>query len=146
MPFHAEVFKKHAKLNDQEISYSGVGAHHQNGVAERGIGTVTRWARAMLLQACLDWPEAGKLELWPFALEHAVYVWNNMPRQDSKKTPWELFTGNNRENYSYLNKLHVWGCPVYVLDEPLQPGLGGKPKWSERSHVGAYLGHSHHHS
>ena len=63
MPFNAEVFKKHAKLNNQEITNSGVGAHHQNGVAERGIGMVTCWARAMLLQACLDWPEAGKLEL-----------------------------------------------------------------------------------
>ena len=47
MLFNAEVFKKHAKLNDQEITYSGVGAHHQNGVMERGIGMVTRWARAM---------------------------------------------------------------------------------------------------
>ena len=128
MPFNAEVFRKHAKLNDQEISYSGDGAHHQNGVAEHGIGTVTRWARAMLLQACLDWPEAGKLELWPFTLEHAVCVWNNMPHQDSKKMPWELFTGNNQENYSCLNKLCVLGCPVYVLDPKLQDGKR-LPKW-----------------
>ena len=99
----------------------------------------------MLLQACLDWSKAGKLELWPFALEHAVCIWNNVPRQDSKKTPWELFTGNNRENYSYLNKLHVWGCPVYVLDPKLQDGKK-LPKWKARTRRGQYLGYSPEHS
>ena len=97
MPSNTEVFRKHAKLNDQETTCSGVGAHRQNGVAEYGIGMVTCCARAMLLQACLDWPKAGKLELRPFVLEHAVYVWNNMPRQDSKKIPWECFTRDNKE-------------------------------------------------
>jgi hypothetical protein len=28
----------------QTLSLSGVGAHHQNGVAERAIQTVTQWA------------------------------------------------------------------------------------------------------
>ncbi len=36
---------------------------------------------------------------------------------------------------------HPFGCPVYVLDASLQSGKG-KPKWSEQSRLGVYLGYS----
>ena len=71
------------ELNGQTIDFSGVGAHHQNGIAERAIGTVTYWARTLLLHYCLHWPEEANIELWPFALEHAIYVWNNLPKRDT---------------------------------------------------------------
>ncbi|MGH7955235.1 MAG: hypothetical protein ACREOZ_04670, partial [Gloeomargaritales cyanobacterium] len=35
--FSSAEFKKHLEDTNQEIRYSGVGAHHQNGVAERAI-------------------------------------------------------------------------------------------------------------
>ena len=35
--FKSAEFKQHIKLKDQNIDFSGVGAHHQNGVAERAI-------------------------------------------------------------------------------------------------------------
>jgi len=41
----------------QSLYFSGVGAHHQNGVAEREIQTITNMARANLLHATLHWPE-----------------------------------------------------------------------------------------
>ena len=34
-PFASKEFKQDLELMGQTISYSGVGAHHQNGVAER---------------------------------------------------------------------------------------------------------------
>jgi hypothetical protein len=37
----------------QTIDYSGTGARHQNGVAERAIQTVTRWARSMFLHSII---------------------------------------------------------------------------------------------
>jgi hypothetical protein len=46
---------------DQTIDFCGVGAHHQNGVAERDIFTVTEMARAMLLHAVLHWPDVTDL-------------------------------------------------------------------------------------
>ena len=47
-PFGAKEFRDNLELSGQTIDYSGVGAHHQNGVAERAIMTTTRLARCMI--------------------------------------------------------------------------------------------------
>jgi hypothetical protein len=93
MPFNSKEFKSDLVTKGQTLSLSGVGAHHQNGVAERAIQTVTQWARSMLLHQVLHWPDQAQLDLWPFALEHAVYLWNHLPKKDSLIAPVELFTG-----------------------------------------------------
>jgi len=33
----------------------------------------------MLLHSILNFPEAPDLELWPFAIDYAAYLWNHMP-------------------------------------------------------------------
>jgi hypothetical protein len=38
VPFAAREFKADIEKQEQEITFSGVGAHHQNGVAEKKIG------------------------------------------------------------------------------------------------------------
>jgi hypothetical protein len=59
---------------------SGVEAHHQNGVPEMAIRTDSESARAMMLHAAIHWPNGMSLDLWPFAVEDAVYdIWNRMP-------------------------------------------------------------------
>jgi transposase InsO family protein len=78
-PFNAAEFKNDLENKGQTISFSGVGAHHQNGAAERAIKTTTSWARTMMLHAILHWPEQTTLDLWPFAMDHAVYCWNHLP-------------------------------------------------------------------
>ena len=40
MPFTAKEFIDDIELQQQQLSLSGVGAHHQNGVAERGLKTI----------------------------------------------------------------------------------------------------------
>ena len=42
-PFGAEEFLDDLKRCKQTIAFSGVGAHHQNGVAERTQATVASW-------------------------------------------------------------------------------------------------------
>ena len=42
--FKSKVFVEALKDNYQMITKSGAGAHHQNGVAERAIGTVQAMA------------------------------------------------------------------------------------------------------
>ena len=131
--------------HDQTSDVSGGGAHHQNGVAKRNIQTVTQWARTIMLHASIHWPDAADLELWPFALEHAVYIWNNLPKRDNLLSPLEIFSGTKADSYARLQRTHVWGSPVYVLDPKLQDGKK-IPKFNPRSRRGQYLGQSTAHS
>jgi len=96
--------------------------HHQNGVAESSIQTVVSWARTFLLHAAIHWPEMTDLKLWPFALQHAVYLWNILPDQYTKLSPLQLITFPRVPNYTHLQRLHVWGCPTFLLDPRLQDG------------------------
>jgi hypothetical protein len=47
--FASTAFKNHCESQQQEFSFSGVGAHHQNGVAKRNIKTVAQLAQANML-------------------------------------------------------------------------------------------------
>ena len=145
VPFGNEAFKAEVRACNQTIDFSGVGAHHQNGVAERAIGTITRFARAMLLHQAIMWPDRTDLKHWPFAMDHATFLWNHLPRENGKLAPIELFTGVMLESYAAITKAHVWGCPVYVLDPKLQDGKK-LPKWDPRARRGMYLGVSGAHS
>ena len=42
--FKSKEFQADLQLHQQLIDFSGVGAHHQNGVAEQAIWTVVEWA------------------------------------------------------------------------------------------------------
>ena len=68
-----------------------------------------------------------------------------MPRKDSRLAPIEIFSGVKLQNFEHLQRLHVWGCPVYVLDPKLQDGKK-LPKWNPRTRRGQYLGYSPEHS
>ena len=144
-PFGSKEFQESLDSTRQTLTFSGVGAKHQNGVAERAIQTITSWARAMMLHSILHWPESANLELWPFAMAHAVYLWNHIPRKDIKKSPYELFTKSVMPSEMYLQRQHVWGCPTYVLDPKLQDGKK-LPKWDPRVRRGQFLGFSQQHS
>jgi hypothetical protein len=145
-PFQSNEFQSSLDGTRQKISFSGVGAKHQNGIAERTIQTICNWARAQLLHQVLHWPDSANLELWPFAIEHAVYIWNHLPRKDTKMAPIEMFTRSKLSNATnLLGRLHVWGCPAYVLEPKLQDGKK-IPKWDPRVRRGQFLGFSKQHS
>ena len=132
VPFGNQAFRDEITACDQTIDFSGVGAHHQNGVAERAIATVTRFARAMMLQQAIMWPDRADLRHWPFAMDHAAFLWNNLPKEGGKLLPLELYTGTIMQDYTPITHAHVWGCPVYVLDPKLQDGKK-LPKWDPRA-------------
>ncbi len=142
--FTSQEFREDLARKQQTISFSGVGAHHQNGVAERHIKTISYLARAMLLHAALQWPKTHDVELWSFCLEHAVYIWNNLPGVDGL-TPLEKWTGCRSPNHDHVRRLHPWGCPSYVLDPKLQDGKR-LPKWNPRSRQGKFVGLSKEHA
>ena len=122
------------------MTLSGVGAHHQNGIAERAIATVVSRARTMMLHAALHWPEMADTALWPMAMTYSAYLWNITPKQESGMSPLELFTGT-KQLHPILHNTHVWGCPAYVLDPALQDGKK-LPKWKPRSRRGMFVGYS----
>lgn len=53
--FKANKFVAHIRDHAQKIQYCGTNAHHQNGVAERSIWTISNMARAMILHALSHW-------------------------------------------------------------------------------------------
>jgi hypothetical protein len=51
--FKAHKFFTHIHETQQMIHVCGTNAHHQNGVAERAIQTISSMARAMILHASM---------------------------------------------------------------------------------------------
>jgi len=140
--FASRAFREAVKNSGQSISFCGVGAHHQNGIAEKRIQDLSDMARALLTHAAHRNP-AVTSHLWPYALRHASYVRRMLPATGSDKSPEEIFSAAPVRPTTRF--LHPFGCPVYVLSDDLQ---GGKsiPRWDERSRVGVYVGHSAQHS
>jgi hypothetical protein len=56
-----------------------------------------------------------------------------------------MLTQTKFHNHHHLQNLHVFGCPVYVLDPTLQDAKK-LPKWKRRSRCAVYLGYSKQHS
>ena len=146
--YHADngIFRANAWVNDcnvksQRLTFAGVNAHHQNGIAERRIRTLQELARTMLIHANRRWSKCVTTELWPYAVRAANEALNESPSmQDAaRKSPAQLFHKTN----VLVNPKHfqTFGCPVYVLNNALQ---ANRPhhKWNERSRVGIYLGRS----
>ncbi len=77
--FCSKAFRDSCSLCGQGIRYSGVNAHHQNGIDKRYIHTITERARTMLIHAMVSWPEIVHENLWPFALRLAVAIHNATP-------------------------------------------------------------------
>ncbi len=57
--------------------------------------------------------------LWPFAVKHAVWIYNRVPTRQSGLTPLELLTKSKVDHRDIL-RAHVWGCPAIVLEPQLQ--------------------------
>ena len=127
----------------QTISYSGVNAHFQNGIAEKRIRDLQERARKQLLHAKSRWPSAIELNLWPYALRNANHLMATLPDNEDGSCPLERFTGSNVSPCIKSN--HTFGCPVYALQNRLQTN-GKLPKWNPRARVGIYLGPSPRHA
>ena len=145
--FTATEFQLELQKQDQCLTLAGVGAHHQNAVAERAIRTVVTRARALLLHAMLRWPDVMTPDLWPMAIQHAELLCNHVPKQSHGYSPLQLFSrsiGHARDN-TFLETIPVWGCPAYVLMPTLQDGKK-LPKWQPRSRRGQFVGLSPFHA
>jgi len=104
--FKSKEFTQALQSLDQTINLSGIGAHHQNGVAERAIRTVTERACTMMYHAHLHWPQTFSVDLWPYALDYAVWIHNHVPRQRHGWAPIEMFCSLTHD-CAHLQRLKV---------------------------------------
>jgi hypothetical protein len=143
--FAENMFVNDIETCGQTISYCGVNAHFQNGVAEKQIRDVQDLARTMMIHARHRWPNAIEANLWPYALKMANDVHASSPslKQEGAPSPLERFAGVGVR--PKISSFHPFGCPVYVLDSALASGQS-IPKWDNRARVGIYLGPSPRHS
>ena len=88
--FTSKEFMEVVLRQDQKVRFSGVGAAHQNGVAEWAIWTIVTMARTMLLHAAMHAPDLVTKDLWPMAMDHAAWLYNCIPDEVTGLTPLEL--------------------------------------------------------
>jgi hypothetical protein len=91
--FADNAFINHCAQQGQRVTFCGVNAHFQNGIAERTIRDITEVGRKQLLHAMARWPQAVDLSLWPYALRYAVYLYNTVPVLPEGVSRLELFSG-----------------------------------------------------
>ena len=73
----------------------------------------------MMLHVIIMWSEQVNTEFWPMTMNQAVFIRNKLPRQDSRLSPVELFSGRIFDNYEHLQRLHVFGSACFVIDPKL---------------------------
>ena len=105
--------------------------------AERGIGVVTKIARALLAQA------NAPLKFWPYATKTAIHLSNFLPTKGNTDgiCPYQLW--NRMESPPNLSFLRIWGCLVYFL-KTNQESVRGQ-KFKATSIAGAFLGYTFEH-
>jgi len=142
--FTGKEFCKFLANQGQTNRFSAPGSHHQNGRAERGIRTIMGMARTMMLHSAIHWSDMADATLWPMSVSQAVWIYNRMPNLQSGRTPNDLWS-KTRSPMSELHNLHVFGCPVYVLNKTIADGKK-IPCWEPRSNRGVYMGRSPEHA
>ena len=141
--FADNAFIADCNAQRQSLSYCGVNAHFQKGIAERRIRDLQEQTQTCMLYAMNKWKRMILICLWPYAMRHANDVANSTPRKGEDSSPIERFTGVPFR--PKLRHYHAFSCPSYVLDNSLQSGQGA-PKWKQRAPLGIYLGPSPSHA
>jgi hypothetical protein len=78
----------------------------------------------------------GPLALWPYALQNAAYLHNNLPVPEDGTSRLELFI--SIQVGSNLRHVHTFGCPVFALQNVLASG-SQLPRWSTHARLGLNL-------
>ncbi len=137
--FSDKGFVNHVTANRQSITYCGVNAHFQNGMAEKRIRDLQDQTTTMLMHAESKWPDVISANLWPYALREASETLNATPGKVTGRVANQMFSGSNTP--TVLRHFHPFGCPTYVLNDSLAAGKS-IPKWHKRARLGVYLGRS----
>eukprot|EP00957_Ditylum_brightwellii_P174960 13321662-Ditylum_brightwellii.AAC.1 len=95
--FDSKEFQDSCKLAQQTFSYCGVGAHHQNGIAENMNKCLSHSARTSLLHAIRKWLDVITAVLWPFAYRSQEEHHNHLDLNADCLSPIEVLLGTKRK-------------------------------------------------
>jgi hypothetical protein len=125
--------------SNQRLTFCGVNAHFQNGIAETAIQDLSKSARNQLLHTRQRWPQVVSIAFWPYALCYTAHLHNVLPVLKDGRSRLEMFS--SIQVGLSMKTLHTFGCPVFALYHAL---AGGKSisRWDPRSCNGLYLGPS----
>ena len=141
--FSDKGFVNHVAKCRQSITYCGVNAHFQNGMAEKRIRDLQDQTTTMLMHAESKWPDIISTNLWPYALREANETLNATPSKVTGKVANQMFADTDAP--TVIRHFHPFGCPTYVLNSSLAAGKS-IPKWHKRARLGVYLGRSPNHA
>ena len=132
--FDTKKFKEAWNTAKQTLSFYGINAHNQNGKDENIIKDVTTRARTDLLRSDHHWPNAIHASLWTSAIKNYSNLRNSIPANFKPKTYHRRNKISSTYHYyplsalsvpkieSNLDHFHIFGSPVYVLEDSLQSG------------------------
>jgi hypothetical protein len=90
----------------------------------------------MMMHTGIHWPDMAQSLLWPMAVVHACFLFNHVLYPSTGLSPADIFSKTHWPQ-KWFHDLHVWGCPVNVLDKSIQDGKK-IPKWQPQSHQSVY--------
>ncbi len=137
--FADNAWKQSCEASRQWLTFCGVNAHFQNGIAERMIWDLSESARKQLLHAHACWPAAVHFVLWPYALCNAALLHNSLPVLEDETSRLELFS--SIQVGCNMKHVHIFACPVFVWQNALASGKL-LPRWSPHARLGLNLGPS----
>ncbi len=121
-------FKLVYKQSNQRLTFCGVNAHFQNGIAERAIRDLSESVRKQLLHACQCWPQVVSIALRPYALHDAAHLHNILPVLKDGRSRLEMFS--SIWVGSSIKTLHTLGalCLLFTMltQETCQSHNGSK--------------------
>lgn len=144
--FRSRLWEQHCYDKRQGLTFAGVNAHHQNGMAERRIRLLQELTRTSMIQAQRRWPDAITTNLWPYAMKMANEAHNATPNPKSTEGYSPLQMVSKSKVATNPKHWRHFGCPVYVVEADLQGNKGIFHKWRDRATLGVYLGRSPQHS
>ena len=78
--FRDKIFQDAIDLQNQNVDFTGVNAHHQNGSAEFNIGTLQDMTRKSLIHAISRWSKVA-INYWSFAILYNTKIVKVIPRR-----------------------------------------------------------------
>ena len=116
--FADKGFIDERKSSYQMITFCGIGSHHQNGIAERKIKSLTLGGQTLLLHAKRMLPEYISTILWPFAVKCYENCMNHLIHRLDGRTPYQTLENLQASPFD-IKSFHTFGHPCYVLDNCL---------------------------